>query len=723
MSRFSQFIITGVVQGVGFRPFIHQACTKAGMHGYVQNIGNGVIIVTDDESSLRDILTHIPEHIRIDSITVKDVDEYYSDFRIRGSDGSGNAEIPPDLFLCPDCLGELSDPDNRRYGYFFTTCTHCGPRFTIACESPYDRHTTTMKDFPLCPDCEREYSDPTDRRFHAQTIACHSCGPKLSLFEHESLVPTKNDGEKLMRVADALRSGSIVAIKGIGGFHLFCKPDIEAIDQLNQLTRRKGKPYALLCRDLAMARTIADITPEEEALLISPARPIVLLKKQASSPAASELDTVGIMLAYTALHMLLFDHIDSPLICTSSNRSGAPITLRRDDQFAPIVLDHNRSIRNAADDSVVKVIGKRPFLIRRSRGLVPQSIDIRSSDPSPVLALGAERNSTFALYDGAGRVTLSGHLGDTSHPDTLRRYQDTVQGFLKTTGIIPEAILCDAHPAYETSLYGIELARQFDIPLVKIQHHRAHAFAVAQEHQLIDFAAIVCDGLGYGDDGTIWGGEVFENDIRIGHLEQHPQLGGDSANHSPLKMLYSLLRSFLPPEDAASFIASKFSSAEISILEKQLAERFNAPLTSSCGRVLDAAAALLGIYDENTYDGRGAMLLESISTEPYRLTPEIDGSILHTAPLFAYLIRHRSLDRGRLAATVQQYLAEGLYRIAEQRKKPIVWAGGCAYNRIMTEYFLSKGVLTNIAVPPGDGGISFGQIAAYLASKKTRSAL
>lgn len=688
------------------------------MRGSVQNIGDGVAIITDDATSLREILSHVPPHIRIDSIIEEDTDEHPSDFRIRRSDGNGSAEIPPDFFLCPDCRAELSDPNNRRYGYFFLTCTHCGPRFTIACESPYDRDTTTMSDFPLCPDCKREYADPNDRRFHAQTIACHVCGPKLSLFENGKLVPTESDTEKLELVADALRSGTIVAIKGIGGFHLFSKPDASTLEKLNQLTRRKNKPYALLCRDLDMARSITTITPEEERLLTLPARPIVLLKKRLTtlSPSASELDTIGVMLAYTALHVLLFDHFDRPLLCTSSNQSGAPITTQQAEQFASIILDHDRSIHNAVDDSVIKVISETPFFIRRSRGFVPQSIDIHSSAPSPILALGAERNSTFALYDGRGRITLSGYLGNTAHSDTFRRYQETLQYFLTTTGIVPKTILCDAHPAYQTSLYGIELAKEFNIPLVKIQHHRAHAFAVAREHQLDDFTAIVCDGLGYGDDRTLWGGEIFENETHIGHLQQHPQLGGDSANRYPHKMLYSILRSFLSPEAAATFISHQFSPKEILLLEKQWIERFNAPLTSSCGRVLDAAAALLGICDENTYDGRGAMLLESISTTPYDFPPVIEGTELRTAPLFASLIEHRALDRGRLAATVQHYLAEGLYQIAEQRKKPILWAGGCAYNRIMTEYFLSKGVLTNIAVPPGDGGISFGQIAAHLAS-------
>ena len=717
MPRFSRFTLTGAIQGIGFRPYIYNACVQADLSGFIQNTGEGVVIVIDNVSAFRDILSNLPPHIRIDSIRTETVEGHYEGFTIHTSAGKGHAETPPDFFLCDDCLTELTDPKNRRYGYFFLTCTLCGPRFTIAESGPYDRATTTMRDFTICPDCQKEYTDPSDRRFHAQTIACPACGPKLTLYEHGKPLDLPSDTDKLRYLGHAFRKDEIVAIKGVGGFHLFCNTEKETIGKLDTLTGRCRKPYAILCRNIAMARSIATLTPEEERVLLSPERPIVLAYKNARSPDASELDTIGIMLASTALHILLFKHFPHPLICTSSNLAHAPLTIDRTEQFVSLVLDHDRRIAQAADDSVLKIINEKPLLIRRSRGFVPRSIAIDSANESPLLALGAEMNNTFALYDGHGRITLSQHIGNTTHPETFTRYRATVDRFLASARITPQALLCDAHPEYQTSLYGQELAKTLNIPLIPIQHHRAHAYAAAAEHGLDDFTAIVCDGLGYGDDGTLWGGEIFENHRRIGHLELHPQLGGDAAGRFPHRMLYSILRSFLSSEETVSFFDNRFSPLELTLLERQFSEKFHAPLTSSCGRVLDAAAALLDFCDERTYDGRPAMLLEARSTKPFNLAPIIEGSVLKTAPLFRYLIENLHEDKGRLAATVQHYLAAGLYSIAAQRKKPVVWAGGCAYNRIMTEYLLSKGVLINRDVPAGDGGISFGQIAAYLKSE------
>lgn len=719
MRPFFRFTITGVVQGVGFRPFIHQACTQAGLRGYVQNIGTGVVIVVDNTDALKNILSHLPKEMRIDSICIEETNETHTDFSIHESTGLGFAEIPPDRFLCDACLAELSDSSDRRHNYFFTTCTLCGPRFSVSLSSPYDRETTTMRDFVMCEKCRQEYTDPSDRRFHAQTIACHHCGPLLTLYQDNSPVTNIDDAEKISRIAEALKEDNIVTIKGVGGFHLFARATRENATRMNQLTGRKGKPYAVLCRDLAMAESISSPTETEKDILLSPARPIVLVKKNAQSPAVSELDTIGIMLASTALHILLFKYFDTPLICTSSNRSDAPLTTTREEQFVPLVLDHNRIIQNAVDDSVIKVIHDTPLFIRRSRGFVPQSIAIHSNVTTPLLALGAEMNNTFALYDSHGRIILSQHLGNTSHPDTFAHFQKTIQHFLDYTRIAPEVILCDAHPNYQTSRYGVELSHQLAIPLIPIQHHRAHAFAVAAEHGLDDFVAIVCDGLGYGDDSTLWGGEVFHNHTRIGHLETHPQLGGDAATRHPHKMLYAILRSFLSPEAALPFMIDHYSATDCALLEKQYTKRFNAPLTSSCGRVLDAAAALLDLCSKRTYDGRPAMLLESHSSTPLPLTPVIENDILLTTPLFRFLVEHLDTeDPHQLAATVQHYLAEGLYTIAAKHKKPIVWAGGCVYNRIMTTYFLERGVLVNRDVPPGDGGISFGQISVYLSQNK-----
>lgn len=712
-----RYTIKGVVQGVGFRPYVANACKKAHISGYVQNVGHGVIAVVDDAVKLDRILNDAPSRIRIDSIEIETTREHWSGFRILPSKGVGYAEIPPDLYLCEECLCDLDDADNRRWGYHFLTCTACGPRFTIARKSPFDRATTTMDAFPMCPACRREYGDPKDRRFHAQTIACHDCGPKLRLFAH-GVETGSSDEKRIESAAAALASGEVVALKGVGGFHLACRIDSKSVGALNTLTRRTGKPYAVLCRDTAMAKTIARITTEEEELLVSASRPIVLLRKNRKLGSVSELDTVGVMLASTALHFLLFRHYPKPIVFTSSNLSDEPITTTRQRQFADIVLDHSRVIVNATDDSVMKVIDGTPLFLRRSRGFVPSSIPIDSGYRKTILAVGAEMNATFALYDGNGRITISQHLGNTSHAASFDRYRETIDRFLEYTGIAPQNIVCDLHPGYNTSVYAKELSKRFDAPLRAVQHHRAHVFGAAAENGLECFAGIACDGLGYGDDGTIWGGEIFDGYDRIGHLETQMLLGGDSAARYPLKMLYSIIRKFLTQRDAEMYLRGKYSSWEIPILERQLASGLNSPMTSSCGRILDATAALLGFCDERTYDGRGAMVLESRSGKPYEFRPVFEGSTLLTTPLFEYLISNLHRDKARLAGTVQRYLAEGLFELASRTKKPVVWAGGCAYNRIMTSFMLTHGVLLNKRVPPGDGGISFGQICAFLADPR-----
>jgi hydrogenase maturation protein HypF len=716
-----KFKVTGLVQGVGFRPYIYNACTTLDLVGYVQNVGDGVVIVVNDEQKLRQILNNILAHMRIDSIVVLPSSEHCNSFSIKESTGSTGAasEIPPDLFLCPDCERELGDPKDRRFGYFFITCTACGPRFTIACASPYDRGTTTMRDFAMCATCREEYTDPKDRRYHAQTIACHDCGPVLSLFENGKQAEGMSSDEIFRRVALSIAEGETVAIKGVGGFHLACAMKEESIARLNKLRGRSHKPYAVMCRDITMARTIAQISDSEESSLISVARPIVIVKKLRNTPdlsAASELDTIGIMLPYTPIHHLLFKHYDKPIVMTSSNLSGEPITSEHNEQFVPMVLSHDRHIKNTADDSVIKIIGEHPLLVRRSRGFVPHSIRLPSGNGKNILALGAEMNNTFALCDSTGRLTMSQHMGNTANVASLDRYRSSITDFLNYANVIPDLIVRDLHPSFNTSLYGADLADRFGIPIISVQHHRAHVYSAALEHQLTDFVGIACDGLGYGDDGNIWGGEIFSNDVRIGHLEEQVQLGGDAAARFPHRMLYGILRKFLSAEEAAIHMQGPFSKEKIHMLEQQLNARFNAPLTTSAGRILDAAAALLQLCRERTYDGRPAMLLEAHSGEPYACTPVIRDGVLMTTPLFQFLIQNLHKDRARLSATIQHYIAEGLFEIAKEEHKPIVWAGGCAYNRIMTTYMIERGVLINKEIPPGDGGISAGQIAAVLMS-------
>jgi len=710
-----KFIIKGVVQGVGFRPYIYNACKKTKLRGYVQNTGGGVVVEVNDKEKFIDILKNIPPLARIDSYDIELTGNSFNEFIIKKSQGKGFAEIPPDLFLCPDCYKELNDSRNKRYKYYFITCTNCGPRFSITGKNPYDRHSTTMNDFEMCEQCESEYSSPKDRRYHAQTIACHDCGPRLRVFIEGKEIKRSSELEYIKEVAELINKNKVVAIKGIWGFCLACNLKSKSVKELRKITRREHKPYAIMCKNIEMANRLAHISDKEKELLLSVQRPIVILKKRLLLQDISELDTVGVMLPYTALHYLLFDYIDEPIVMTSSNISDEPITKEDTEQIVTNILTNNRVIENSVDDSLMKFVNNKSLTLRRSRGFVPQSIPIESTCNKQILALGAELNNTFCVYKN-GKVIPSQYMGTTTNIDTLNHYKKMIHKFLQFTDCKPDLILADLHPDYNTSRYGEELSKLLHVPLIRVQHHKAHAYSVAVENNLKDFVAIVCDGLGYGEDGTIWGGEIFHNNKRIGHLETHYQLGGDSATIYPGKMLFSILSKFLSFKECKKYMRDYFGGKELAIMKKQLNIKFNCPTTTSCGRILDAASFLLGFCDKRTYEGRPAMLLESNSSVPYNLKPVIKDNILMTTPLFNFLVKKLHKDKEKLAATVQLYLARGLFTIASQFDKPITFSGGCAYNNIMTSFMLEKGVHINEKVPCGDGGISFGQIAYYLAN-------
>jgi len=481
-----------------------------------------------------------------------------------------------------------------------------------------------------------------------------------------------------------------------------------------------------MVKDFNMLEEIAVFNDIEKKMLYGKERPVVVLKKlnknSKSFNSVSRLDTIGVMLPYTGLHYLLFDYLDEPLVMTSSNPPESPITTELTGQFTDYVLDNDRRIVNPLDDSVIKVISGKKMFIRRSRGFVPDAISISGLnsvlEKKHILALGAEMMNTFCVYRD-GNAILSGHIGNTGKLDTFEYFKRMIDRFLKFTKTKPELIIADLHPGYNTSGYAEELSEKLNIPLVRVQHHLAHVYSVASEKNLDDFCGIACDGLGFGLDGKIWGGEVFCNNERIGSLEEHVMLGGDSAVKNPKKILMGILLKFLNENEVKKIMSELkfYSDNEINLLHRQYAEKFNCIETTSTGRILDAASALLGICDKRTYDGEPAMMLESNSSEPYALKPVIkkeDRWILKTTPVFEYLLENINKDKERLAATVQRYIAEGLFKIAGKYGKPVVFSGGCAYNRIMTEYLVGKGVMVNEKVPAGDGGISFGQVGYVL---------
>jgi len=711
--------IKGLVQGVGFRPFVYRRAKQLGFWGYVKNTGSGVEILTNKKFDPRKFLAGKPPMARVDSFEIKNSKfKTQKSFKIKKSQKTtGYSEIPPDIFLCPDCLKDLRDPGSRRYQYPFISCTNCGPRFSVVRDTPYDRENTSMHKFKLCPKCEREYNDPDSRWYHAETIACPNCGPKVSL--HYRGKKLDND-DPIAAAAEKIKKGEIVAIKGIGGFHLVCQTDTKTVQKLRRLTDRPRKPFALMLKNITQSKSICTINQLESETLCSAARPIVVLRKKQRPDftEVSNLDSLGLMLPYTGLHYLLFDHFDEPLVFTSANLPDHPLTTKRSEQFVKYVLDHNREIVNAIDDSVIKVINGHALFLRRARGYVPTLIAKKVKTGG--LALGAEQNSTFSISLPEGIIT-SQHLGNIREPEAYLRFKKTTSDYLNFYKCNPQQIVSDLHPRYQSSEYG----RELKLPHRQVQHHQAHIRAVAAEHGLTEYIGIAADGVGLGSDGSIWGGEVFLTQIekrrtqttRIGSLELQPMIGGDKASEQPPRMLFGILAKFLEPADLNKFMQQFYSSRELTVLRKQLASGFNVTPTSSAGRVLDATTAILEFCQERTYEGEPAITLEANSTLPYQdLEPIIktDGKIkrLQTTPLFEYIWENRHRDSRRLAATAQHYLAAGWWQIAKQADPdlPIVFAGGVAYNRIITIYLTRRGVLVNKEIPPGDGGVSFGQL-------------
>jgi hydrogenase maturation protein HypF len=715
---YHRFFIRGLVQGVGFRPYIYRKAKKLGLTGFVRNMGEGVEVVVD-EPRFGDYLTDLPPLARIDSINSKVLRCRHKDFRIMDSEKSrGETIIAPDIFACDDCIRELRTSSDRRHNYYFITCTNCGPRYSMISDYPYDRANTSMDDYQMCRRCSREYLDPMDRRYHAQTIACKRCGPRLKLTVDGEDVTCADDFGAVRAAADVLKSGKPVSVKGVGGYHILSRGVDEAVDRVRAAIGRGDKPFAMMIRDVEMASEFVYISDAERVLLESPQRPIVVLKKKISCfRRVSELDSLGLMLAYTPLHYLFFDFISEPLVMTSLNRPGEPVMVEGD--IGGWVLSHGRRIVNRCDDSVLKVVGSQTLYLRRSRGYVPLPVRL-AIDCVDTLSLGAQLNNCVAAAKGKN-CFLSQHIGDASNAKTFDFMKDALDSLIRLTRLNPELIACDMHPGYASTSYAKSLGEKIGVCVFPIQHHKAHVASAAAEHGLSDYVGIAVDGLGYGEDGTLWGGEVFRVSDgvffeRVGSLMPVPQLGGDSSALNPKKMLFSVLSTFMDDEDLVGM--GLFEESESRLYLRQISEGFNTPATTSAGRILDAASALLGLCERRTYDGRPSLLLESVAEKPLKIEPKYmraDGRrVLDTGYLFRFLMEHSEDDRGSLAATAQAYLAGGLFEIAKEQGLPIVLSGGVSYNKMITKYMLERGTMINREIPAGDGGICVGQ--AYLAN-------
>ena len=642
--------------------------------------------------------------------------------------GEGGGTIPPDIATCNRCLADIDDPVSRYHGYWATSCTDCGPRFTVIEALPYDRPRTAFRDFPMCDDCRREYTDPLDRRYHAQTIACPKCGPRLLYIE----AGRETEGDPVKLAAAALREGKIVAIKGIGGTHIACDATREeAVAELRKRLSRPGQPFALMAREDQIMR-FASPTEEEWKLLRSPRRPIVVLREKPGylAPAvAPGLHTVGVMLPYSGLHHLLFKQLAFPLVMTSANFPGRPMLIENEEIIRKLAgvadgfLLHNRRIVARCDDSVVRVSGGAPTFLRRSRGWVPEPISLDLGE-EPLLALGAELNVAFALYH-RGKVYLSQHIGNVAHLETLEFLQEAIEHLLAITGAPrPRRIACDLHPAFATT----KLARELGEP-VPVQHHVAHVAGLAAEWDVEEIVGIAADGYGYGMDGKAWGGEVIVwrrgHAERAGSLVEVPMPGGDLATLRPGRMAASyLMAAGLDPA------ASRLSSQELAAVRLQIVRGLNCPATTSAGRFLDAVAAWLGLCQERTYEGEPAMRLEAAAAagHPLEIEPPIrEGKrrlLLDTVEIFRSLVelREGGASVEDLAATAQATLAWGLARIAirvarRHGIRAVGLTGGVAVNEAIASAVREEveganlAFLSHLKVPPGDGGIAFGQLA------------
>ena len=735
-------VVKGVVQGVGFRPFIYRIAHGHGLAGSVRNRGDaGVeIFIEGDGNAIAGFLQDLADkHPPLSEIRAVETEAAAPTgergFSIVpsavGGDGAGS--LPPDCALCEACLADIR-ADTRYRDYWATSCTDCGPRFTVIESLPYDRTRTSMHPFPMCEACTREYTDPLDRRYHAQTIACPKCGPQLT-FDGDTEDP-------LGRLAAALASGRIVAIKGIGGTHLACDAtDAQVVDRLRRRLGRPSQPFALMASERVLDR-IAVVEAEEWAELQCYRRPIVVLRSRAGSlpeAVAPGLHTVGVMLPYTALHHLLFDRLDVPLVMTSANLPGQPMLI--DDEairerlvgIVDHVLLHDRKIVARCDDSVVRRSGGMLRLLRRSRGFVPQPIPI-DLGTAPILALGPETDLTFALYaDGA--TTLSQHIGSVDNLESYGFFQEAIDHLVELARTpTPRIVACDLHPTFLSTRHAEMLAERYDARLVRVQHHEAHVASVMAEHRLSSCVGIVLDGYGYGRDGAAWGGEVFVGSPgrlrRAGTLEPVPLPGGDLATRQPMRMVASLLHSAdaSPQTIARRLQASGLPEEEIHVVLGQLQVAQNTPLTSSAGRFLDAVSALLGVCRKRTYEGEPAMRLEAAAAagSPQRLPMNWnrDGRlrILQTPKLFASLVEMADTSRLEdVAATAQTSLAAGVAAMAteiaaEEGESAVVFSGGVAYNDAISREIRAHverhdlRFHANERVPSGDGGVSFGQL-------------
>ncbi|MGK7957250.1 MAG: carbamoyltransferase HypF, partial [Crocosphaera sp.] len=739
-----QIIIKGAVQGVGFRPFIYRLATELKLKGWVNNSASGVFIeVEGTQTILEQFAAKIPQEkppiSQINSLETTWLNPVnYSTFEIRhSSSGEKTAIVLPDLATCSDCLQEIFDPNNRRYLYPFTNCTNCGPRYTIIEKLPYDRPHTTMKMFTMCEYCQAEYDKPLDRRFHAQPNACPLCGPRLQLWNQKGdVLANKNDALNLG--IKALKEGKILALKGLGGFQLLVNGrNIESVQQLRQRKHRPHKPFALMYSCLEAIQEDCEVKELEEQLLTSPQAPIVLLKRKNTASLSPDVAPnnpyLGVMLPSTPLHHLLLHNLDFPVVATSGNLGGEPIcieekeALNRLKNIADLFLVHNRPILRPVDDSVVRVMAEREMIIRRARGYAPFPITINNHSYSQILAVGGHLKNTVAILK-KNQVFISQHIGDLSTAEALKSFNQVMESLKELYDFESEIIVCDAHPDYLSSQY----AKSQNLPVITVQHHYAHVLSCLADNNLNPpVLGVAWDGTGYGDDQTIWGGEFLlvrdNNYERIAHLRPFKLPGGDKAVKDPRRIAISILSEVLGDNHQIKLpFLETMTIKEINLVKQMLSRNLNSPVTSSVGRLFDGVAAMIGISQNITFEGQGAMALEYViddlkteKTYPYQITGNYYPLIIDWQLIIEGIIEDilQTISHQEIATKFHNTLVEIIIDIAQRsQQKNIILTGGCFQNKYLTERAILRLKQEKFVpfwhhtIPPNDGGIALGQI-------------
>ena len=759
--------VRGIVQGVGFRPFVYALARRHGLAGLVRNDAEGVHIEAEGDARsldlfMRRIEEDAPPLAVVEAVAWRPLAALGGrEFRIEESREGvrRRALVSPDVATCEDCIAEVFDPSDRRYRYPFTNCTNCGPRFTLTLQVPYDRATTTMASFEMCPECQREYDDPSDRRFHAQPNACPLCGPRVRLLDRFGHELHAKPEDPILRTARMLRGRAIVAVKGLGGYHLACDPfDERAVRTLRGRKVRQDKPFALMARNLQQARELCYTTPEEEELLLSQARPIVLLERREDCDVAEDVaprqSTLGIMLAYTPLHHLLLADARIPLVMTSGNNSDEPIAYRDEEAFerlgdiADFFLVHDRPIHMRTDDSVARVARGETYPIRRSRGYAPSPLRVAQDFQRHVLACGGELKNTFCVAKD-GHVFVSHHIGDLENFETLTSFREGIEHFCGLFDVRPELVAHDLHPEYLSTKHAREL-EESGLPAVGVQHHHAHVASCLADNGRPDDETVIgvaLDGTGYGTDGAVWGGEFFEGSLesgfaRRGHLEYAPLPGGSAAVRQPWRMALAQLVSLYGEEEAVKLPLAAVRRAgerNVRLIARLVEHKLNTPPTSSAGRLFDAVAALVGVpgTERTTYEGQAAVELELAADGhasrgyAFRLHAGNDGWVVETHAIIRGVVEDLLSGReaGEISSKFHRTMAELVVAGCEEIRKAggpttVALSGGTFQNMLLlnqaNNQLEEKGfaIYKHKRVPANDGGLALGQ--AILADRTFR---